>query len=139
MSLKIVLEKWSQEKALRKLLESMADSGKMTEFIPETIEYLSNQVHQHLATFDEIDDEDDLAHYTAVQYVELKARWIQMNLRLSYQAFTHGEGDPKLLLRAAATTALLSEIEPYVSRQYVEQIQALLAQPVQFEGFKIAS
>lgn len=112
------------------IVTSMADDNKMKEFIEKTVHYLQNEISKYMESYNIINDEDDLGYYAAVQYVELKARWIQMNLRLSYEAFATGEGEPEILLRASATSYFLSIVEPHVQKSYVEEIQRLLAQPV---------
>ena len=128
MDLKTALENWSEKKTLLATLTAMAHEPKMIPFITSVAHYVETQVSACIASFSDINDDDDMDYYVAIQYVELKARWIQMNLRLNYQAVTIGEGDPEMLLKAASTTALLSIVEPYVSRPYVEHIQKLLAE-----------
>lgn len=138
MELKKTLEQMNDSSNLIKIVTTMADDSKMKEFIQKTVQYLQNEINKYMESYNIINDQDDQGYFTAVQYVELKARWIQMNLRLSYQAFATGEGEPEILLRAAATSYFLSIVEPHVNKSYVEEIQRLLAQPVIGEGIKIA-
>lgn len=138
MNAKECLEQWNSEPKLRSMITEMAQ-GKMSAFVEPTVQYLKGEITQHLTSFGEINDDDDVEYYTAIQYVELKARWIQLNLRLSYQAFSSGEGDPQILLKASATAALLGSLEPYISERYVQEIQTLLAQPVFGEALTNAS
>ena len=130
MDIKEVLQNWSDDDFLRVILNEMAEDTQMKKFIDNTIIYLKEQSHSLQEGFKDIDDSDDSSYYLTIKYVELKTRWIQMNLRLSYQAFKEGEGRPEILLKAGATTRLLASIEPFVSKSYIEEIQVLLAQPV---------
>lgn len=128
--MKAQISKWTQDSFLKEKVQTMAHDPAMKPFLNEAVQYLKEQALSYLSSFEHIDDHDDHGYYTAVQYVELKARWIQMNLLLSYQAFTNGAGDPATLLKAGATSALLAEIEPFVEKNFLGQIQTLLAQPV---------
>lgn len=130
MNLKNTLEQMQDHSNLIGIVTTMADDSKMKEFIEKTVHYLRNEISKYMESYNIINDEDDVGYYTAVQYVELKARWIQMNLRLSYEAFANGEGEPETLLRASATSYFLSVVEPHVNQSYVEEIQRLLAQPI---------
>jgi hypothetical protein len=134
MDLKKTLEQLHDNSDLINIVTTMADDSKMKEFIEKTVKYLQSEINKYMESDIIINDKDDLGYFTAVQYIELKARWIQMNLRLSYQAFATGEGEPEILLRASATSYFLSIIEPHVNKSYVEEIQRLLAQPVIGDG-----
>lgn len=139
MDLKQVLGEWSEKKKLHATLTSMAHESKMVEHIPSVTQYVEQQVAACVASFSDINDDEDMGYYVAIQYVELKARWIQMNLRLSYQAVTKGEGDAEMLLRAASISALLGIVEPHVSQTYVQTIQKLLTEPMFSHGDKNAA
>ncbi len=139
MTIKNILEDLNQREKIQKMVSEMTTDPALAAYASDTVDYLLNEVNQHLLSCAEIDDQEDLDYYTAVQYVELKARWIQMNLRLSYQAVRTGQGNPKMLMKASGTTALLVALEPFVSKSYVSQIQTLLAQPVFGEGLKNAA
>lgn len=130
MSASTRLKELNDKAALEKLVGSMCHEEKLKPHLNQVVSYLLNEIGAYLDGASKINDDEDLDYYTAVQYIELKARWIQMNLRLSYQAFASGEGDPFTLLKAGATSYLLGEIERFVSNKYVGEIQRLLAQPV---------
>lgn len=124
------MKELNNKATLEQLVEGMCSDEKMRPHFDKIVSYLLLETSNYLEGSEKIDDEEDHDYYTAVQYIELKARWIQMNLRLSYQAFSAGEGDPYVLLKAAATSYLLGEIENFVSKKYLSEIQRLLAQPV---------
>ena len=73
-----------ETKKLRELLATMVTDRKMQWFIDHTVIYLTDEIDKYLEAHGIINDQKDLGYYSAVQYVELKARWIQMNLRLNY-------------------------------------------------------
>lgn len=76
---------------------------------------------------EDIVDDDDFSYYVAVKYVEVKANWIQYNLRLNYQAVLKGAADQSLLLRAGLLSHFLSLVEPSVENSHLDLIQELLA------------
>jgi hypothetical protein len=75
----------------------------------------------------EIEDADDFEYFVAVKYVETKANWIQMNLRLNYQAVLGTGADQHLLVRAGLMSHFLGKVEPWVSGEHLSMINELLA------------
>lgn len=76
---------------------------------------------------DDITDDDDLGYFIAIKYTEIKASWIQLNLRLNYQAVMKGSADQKLLVKASLLSNFLAVIEPRLKSEHLEMIQDLLS------------
>lgn len=77
-----------------------------------------------------IDDPDDCAMTLAIQYVELKSRWIALNTRMNYSMFRTGGCDPADMCRGSAVSALLAHIEPLLDASDIDKITEFLAQPL---------
>jgi len=78
----------------------------------------------------EIDDEDEVAMTLAINYIELKSRWIAINTKINYQNFRTGSCDPVSALRAAAISQLLAKVESLLSQGDIDQITQFLAEPI---------
>jgi hypothetical protein len=98
---------------------------------PKSKQRLQLEFEAYRTTFlkgmDDIEDEEDMAYYVAIKYVEVKAHWIQMNLRLNYQAVLKGSADQYMLVEAALLSHFLSLVEPHVDHKQLSLINDLLA------------
>ena len=77
-----------------------------------------------------IADEDDLESTLAINYIELKSRWIAMNTQLNYQMFKHGTPSTEVMQRAFSTTFLLVQIEKVLGPEDIEKITDFLSEPI---------
>ena len=66
----------------------------------------------------------------AINYIELKSRWIALNTKINYQTFRTGQCETVDALCASATSLLLQQIESLIDHADIEKITAFLAQPV---------
>ncbi len=76
MDFKKTLEQLHDNSDLINIVTTMADDTKMKEFIEKTVKYLQSEINKYMESDSIINDKDDLGYFSAVQYVELKARWI---------------------------------------------------------------
>jgi hypothetical protein len=83
-----------------------------------------------LAAVDIVLDGDDLRYSLASRYVELKAHWIQLNVRVQYSNMVYGSADPVLIAEAGAVSFLLARIEHLVDAEYIRRINDLLLAPL---------
>ena len=104
--------------------------GDLETRINTTVMWLDAVRSELIATIAEIDDEEDLATTIAVQYVELKSRWIGLNTRMNYQIVRGRTPEPQDMLRAAATSAFLAHIEGLLDQSDVHRITEFLARPL---------
>lgn len=61
----------------------------------------------------------------ACSYLELKAQWLQRNVRLSYEGFVTGSWDAETAADGAVIGHLLLKIEPLIDPAHVQQIHEL--------------
>lgn len=78
----------------------------------------------------EIDDLDEVRMTLAINYIELKSRWIALNTKINYQNFRTGTCDPMTALRGAAISSVLGHVESQLSPEDIDQITSFLAEPV---------
>jgi hypothetical protein len=77
-----------------------------------------------------IDDDEQIAETLAINYIEIKTRWIALNTKINYQTFRLGACDPELAFRGTACSCLLAEVEALLTPDDVIKITEFLAQPV---------
>ncbi len=78
----------------------------------------------------EIDDDGEIATVLAINYIELKSRWIALNTKINYQTFRTGRCNASDALCATATSMLLQQVETLIDQADIDKITAFLAQPV---------
>lgn len=78
----------------------------------------------------EIGDPDEVTMTLAINYIELKSRWIGLNTKMNYQMFHRGSCDVVTALRGGALSALIGRIETLLTREDIEQITQFLAEPI---------
>ncbi len=78
----------------------------------------------------EIEDPEEVAMTLAINYIELKSRWIAINTKINYQNFRTGSCDSATALRGAAISQLLALVEGLLTPEDIEQITAFLAEPI---------
>lgn len=115
-----------------RLAEAIASitAGQTAEVAQEAERLLRTQRDEFLSAVEEVLDDVDRAFLVTSRYVEQKARWIQMNLESQYRMMFKGEADQLLMCRAAVTSFLLAQIEPFIDAEQLATINSLLAQPM---------
>lgn len=104
--------------------------GDLETRINTTVMWLDAVRSELIATIAEIDDEEDLATTIAVQYVELKSRWIAFNTKMNYERFRKGDCDRLDMCKGACASTLLGHIEELLSTEDVDKITDFLAAPI---------
>jgi hypothetical protein len=77
-----------------------------------------------------IDDPDEIVTTLAINYIELKTRWIAINTKVNYQTFRTGSCESVAAMRGTAISMLLGAVEALVSEADIEKITDFLSQPV---------
>jgi len=77
-----------------------------------------------------IDDDEQIGETLAINYIEIKTRWIALNTKINYQTFRQGACDPELAFRGTACSGLMGEVETLLSPDDITKITEFLAQPV---------
>lgn len=102
----------------------------LDELIDSTL-LLIGQEREHLrAIIAEVDDPTDVAMALAIQYVELKSRWIGLNTKINYETFRKGHAQTRDMLRAAATSNFLGHLENVLEPDDIDKITEFLAEPI---------
>jgi hypothetical protein len=83
-----------------------------------------------VALINEINDEDEVKMTLAINYIEIKSRWIALNTKIAYQNFRLGKCDPVTALRGCATSSLLVLVEGLLTQGDIDQIAEFLAEPI---------
>lgn len=77
-----------------------------------------------------IEDPEEIETTLAINYVELKSKWIALNTKINYTVFRSGACDPVDALRASGVSTLLVTIEDILEQEDIEKITEFLAQPL---------
>ncbi|MEO1717707.1 MAG: hypothetical protein AAFR76_11410 [Planctomycetota bacterium] len=106
------------------------DGRTLDEVIETTAEWLEAVQSDLVALVSEIDGGDDMEMVLAIQYVELKSRWIAFNTKMNYTLFKGNQPVVNDLFRASAVSALLGHIESLLREEDIEHITTFLGQPI---------
>ncbi|MEL6796526.1 MAG: hypothetical protein AAFO89_06840 [Planctomycetota bacterium] len=106
------------------------DGRTLDEVIETTAEWLEALQSDLVALISEIDGGDDMEMVLAIQYVELKSRWIAFNTKMNYTLFKGNQPVVNDLFRASAVSALLGHIESLLREEDIEHITTFLGQPI---------
>jgi photoactive yellow protein len=88
-----------------------------------------------IAQTDEIPVLAELQWTLAMSYLELKAEWIQRQVRVCYQQMVTGVCDLEVALEASMISYLLALIEPLLTADHLERLQTLFASEVRSDPF----
>jgi hypothetical protein len=78
----------------------------------------------------EIGDPDEVKMTLAINYIELKSRWIALNTKMNYQTFRTGSCDTITALRGAALSAVVGKVEELLTQNDIEEITQFLSEPI---------
>lgn len=98
--------------------------------IADAIAWIEGIRRDMVEVLSHIDDPTDLAMAAAIQYVELKSRWIGLNTKMNYAMFRSGSCIPGDQIRASVASALLASLEVALNPDDVNKITEFLAQPL---------
>jgi hypothetical protein len=77
-----------------------------------------------------VDDAEEIATLIAINYIELKTRWIALNTRINYSLFKHGSCETSDALNASAVSGLIGHLENMLSNEDIETITDFLSRPL---------
>ncbi|MEL6498988.1 MAG: hypothetical protein AAGJ54_00710 [Planctomycetota bacterium] len=106
------------------------DGRSLNEIIDTTAEWLEALQSDLVALVSEIDGGDDMEMVLAIQYVELKSRWIAFNTKMNYTLFKGNQPRVDDLFRASAVSSMLGHIESLLRPDDIEHITTFLGQPL---------
>lgn len=122
-----------------RLCESIADAvrewpGVTQPVVDRCVTQVRDDQNAFAAAIREIDDDGEIATVLAINYIELKSRWIALNTKINYQTFRTGQCETVDALCASATSLLLQQVESLLEQSDIDKITAFLAQPVAPKG-----
>ncbi len=118
----------AQTKNLREALETWPDAqpGDVERVVKWAV-----ALRDDLTTLiSEIGDPEEVTMTVAINYIELKSRWIGLNTKMNYQTFRTGKCDSMTALRGAAISNLVGRIEELLTPGDIDQITQFLSEPV---------
>ena len=78
-----------------------------------------------IAQVDTIPMEDELHWTLALTYMELKAQWLQRQVRVCYEEMITGSANREVALEASAVSFLIGLLEPLLNQEHLLRIQEL--------------
>jgi len=76
------------------------------------------------------DTADELKRGLALGYAEMKCHWTMLNTRIQHQTAQNGRPDEPLIYRATCVSLIVQTLEPFLSREHVENLASFLAEPL---------
>ncbi len=100
------------------------------QIISDTLDWISALQGDLIALVKQIGDSEDVEMTIAVQYVELKSRWIAFNTKMNYSLFRGTHPHVSDMCRATAVSTLLQHIEQLLRPSDIDHITDFLARPI---------
>jgi hypothetical protein len=111
--------------------ESMAGyPGADGPMIDRTVDWVMHLRKDLVGLLASIGDDEQIVETLAINYIELKTRWIALNTKTNYQLFRTGSSEPEVALRGFACSALLADVEALLSADDITKITEFLSTPV---------
>lgn len=118
----------SLEASIREVLKAWEDPNPAPR--EATMKWVLGLRDELVSLLHEVGEDEQVIETLAVNYIELKTRWIALCTKANYQNFRLGSCESELALRGSACSQLLAVVESLLSAQDVEKITEFLAQPV---------
>lgn len=77
-----------------------------------------------------IDTLEELRRCLAIGYIEVKCRWTMLNIRIQHRTTQAGRPEESLIYRATCVSHIVQALEPLLTREHVENLAAVLAEPI---------
>jgi len=106
------------------------DGAPLSEVIDATLAWLETLRADMVTLVRQIGEGDDVEMALAIQYVELKSRWIAFNTKMNYTMFQGANPSVRDMCRATAVSSLLGHVEHLLRPGDVENITEFLAKPL---------
>lgn len=106
------------------------DGRSLDAIIENAIGWVDSLRRDMITLVEQIGGGEDVEMALAIQYVELKSRWIAFNTKMNYAMFRQGNPDVADMCRAAAVSSFLGYVEPMLNEEDIDHITEFLAQPL---------
>ncbi len=97
------------------------------------IKVISNDMTVFKDSISDIEDPSELQYMVAIQYANMKSKWITQNIQMQYTSLAGKEPDAYSMYMGSILSAVLATIEPLASPDAVKLISQVLAQPINKE------
>ncbi|MBC7741934.1 MAG: Hpt domain-containing protein [Bdellovibrionaceae bacterium] len=116
--------------SIKEILASLESSSETKERV---IKVISNDMLVFKNSIADIEDTSELQYMVAIQYANLKSKWISLNIQMQYTTLAGKEPDAYSMYMGSILSAVIATIEPLASSDAVNCITQVLAQPINHE------
>ncbi|GAB4514999.1 MAG: hypothetical protein Tsb0013_19480 [Phycisphaerales bacterium] len=106
------------------------DGSSLSDVIEGAIEWVQGLRRDLMSLISGIANEEDVEMAVAIQYVEMKSRWIAFNTKMNYELFRGMTPQARDMCRAAAVSTLLGHIEDLLKPEDIGTITEFLSEPI---------
>lgn len=106
------------------------DGTPLSEVIDDAIGWLDGLRRDMLALISGIGNDDDVEMALAIQYVELKSRWIAFNTKMNYEMFRGITPQAHDMCRATSVSTFLGYLEELLDPSDIDEITTFLSEPI---------
>ena len=100
------------------------------DLIDKTVTFVLHLRDELVSLCREIEDGEQIEQTLAINYIELKSRWIALNTKANYCIFRTGVADAESAFRGTSISMLLGEVEGLLTPTDITTITEFLAQPI---------
>ncbi len=94
----------------------------------DLLDFIKNKRNQFLEMLNEVGEDGDWESLIAVEYIELKSLWINLNTQIQYQYFTKGKQIGATAYKASVTSMFLEVIEQFIPNATRDKINVFLGE-----------
>jgi hypothetical protein len=106
------------------------DGTPLESVIDDAVAWLEGLRHDMASLVSGISNEEDVEMALAIQYVELKSRWIAFNTKMNYEMFRGITPQAHDMCRATAVSTFLGYLEELLNPKDIDTITDFLSEPI---------
>ena len=91
--------------------------------------YASGLRNRIVQTMSDLDEVEEINQALAVQYLEMKCHWTLLNTQIQSQTARNGQPQETLMYRATCVSLIIQAIEPLLSKERIDTLTQMLAEP----------
>jgi hypothetical protein len=107
-----------------------ADGLPVEPLVDDAVRWIDELRRDIVTLVKQVPDPEDVAMAVAIQYVELKSRWIAFNTKMNYERFRKGDCDRLDMCKGACASTLLAHLEELLQSEDIDKITDFLAAPL---------
>ncbi|MBC7419896.1 MAG: Hpt domain-containing protein [Bdellovibrio sp.] len=113
--------------SIKEILSSLTSTSDVKE---KVIQVISIDITAFKDAIQDIEDPTELQYMVAIQYANLKSKWITLNIQMQYATVADKEPDAYAMYMASILSVIVGTVESLASPNAVECITQALAQPL---------